>query len=81
MAAVTMTVTAAMRVRAPPHNTLLNNDAIAMHPRSKRSNSKEDGVHDSKSPRSLEHCAGLVDGPREARDAHIMNLVVPNLVS
>ncbi|KAK4064469.1 hypothetical protein Trihar35433_7986 [Trichoderma harzianum] len=81
MAAVTMAVTATMRVRAPSHNALLNNDAIAMHPRSKCSNGKENSVHNSKCPRSFKHCARLVDPPREARDAHIMNLVVPNLVS
>lgn len=81
MAAMTMAVTATMRVRAAPHNALLHNNAIAMHPRSKRSNSKENSVHNSKCPRSFQHGAGLVDTPREARNAHIMNLVVPNLVS
>lgn len=81
MATVMMAVTTAMRVRAPSHDALLHNDAIAMHPRSKSSDGKEDGVHNGKSPRSFKHGAWLVDGPREARDAHIMHLVVPNLVS
>lgn len=81
MAAVAMTVTPTMRVRAPSHNALLHNNAITMHPRSKRSGGKEDGVHNSKGPRSFKHGAWLVHAPREARNAHIMNLVVPNLVS
>lgn len=81
MAAMTMAVTAAMRVRAPSHNTLLHNNAITMHPRSKCSGGKEDGVHNRKCPRSFKHGARLVDPPSQARNAHIMNLVVPNLVS
>lgn len=74
-----MAMMAAMRA-AMTHNALLDNDAVSMAPGRKRRDGKEDGVHNGKRPRGLEHGARLADGPRIARNAHVVDVVVPDAV-
>lgn len=62
------------------HNALLDNDAVPVAPGRQRRDGKEDGVHNGKGPRCLEHGARLADGPRVARDADVVDVVVPDAV-
>lgn len=76
MASTTM----AMVRAAMAHDALLDNDAVAVAPARQRCDGKEDGVHNGKRPRGLEHGARLLDGPRVARDADVVDVVVPDAV-
>lgn len=76
-----MASTAMVMMRAVmAHDALLDNDAVSVHPGRQRGNGKEDGVHNGKRPRGLEHGARLADGPRVARDADVVDVVVPDAV-
>lgn len=73
-------MTMAVMRAAMAHDALLDNDAVPVHPGRKCRDGKEDGVHNGKRPRGFEHGARLADRPRVARDAHVVDVVVPDAV-
>lgn len=79
MASATVAVVAAVRA-AMTHDALLDNDAVSMAPGGKRCDGEEDGVHDGKRPGGLEHGARLLNLPRVSRDAHVVDVIVPDAV-